>query len=297
MDKAFLVKSIFCCCHRFAGRKALYPVLHFFPKFPKLKLKSSPYPPNKSFDQFFKDLRPGQFLEALFEAVPNAHLFIKDSKGRFVAASEGFAIQMGAANVSELIGKTDHDFTPDFIADAFVKDDQFVLRTGRSIIQKVELVPAQNSLDWLTTTKIPLYGNSGKIIGLAGVIRKTEDSDELYRENPVVHRIVDHIGSFYSQKISVQEMASHAAISPSTVERLFRSTFGISPLKYVKKVRLHAACKKLRTTTKSLSTIASECGFTDPTSMSRDFRSELKINPRAYRNSFGRKNPVTKKSL
>jgi len=260
-------------------------------------LTPTPYPPTESFDQFFKDLRPGQFLEALFEAVPNAHLFIKDSKGRFVAASEGFALQMGAANVNALIGKTDHDFTPHFIADAFVKDDLYVLRTGKPIIQKVELVPAQNSLDWLTTTKIPLYGNSGKIIGLAGVIRKTEDSDELYRENPVVHKIVDQIGNSYSQKISVQEMASLGAISASTVERLFRSTFGISPLKYVKKVRLHAACKKLRTTTKSLSIIARECGFTDPTSMSRDFRSELKINPRSYRNSFGQKKTAAKKSM
>jgi len=226
-------------------------------------------------------------LEALFEAVPNAHLFVKDSKGRFVAASEGFARQMGVQHVSEILGKTDHDFTPHFIADAFVKDDQLVLKTGQPILQKVELVPAQNSLDWLTTTKIPLYGNSGKIIGLAGVIRKTEDSDELYRENPVVHRIVDYIGTCYAQKISVKEMGSHAGISASTVERLFRSTFGISPLKYVKKVRLHAACKMLRITKKSLAIIAKECGFTDPTSMSRDFRQELKINPRSYRKSFG----------
>ena len=240
-------------------------------------------------EQFFQELRPGQFLEALFEAVPNAHLFVKDNQGRFVAASEGFARQMGAGRISEILGKTDHDFTPQFIADAFVKDDQQVLKTGQAILQKVELVPAQNSLDWLTTTKIPLYGRHGKIIGLAGIIRKTEDSDELYRENPVLHRIVDHIGASYGKKIPVQEMAARVGISASTVERLFRSTFGISPLKYVKKVRLHAACKMLRSTNKSLATIAEECGFTDPTSMSRDFRQELKINPRAYRNSFGEK--------
>jgi AraC-like DNA-binding protein len=240
-------------------------------------------------ESFFEELKPGQFLEALFEALPNAHLFIKDSERRFIAASEGFARQMGVKRVSDLLGKTDHDFTPRFIADAFVKDDLLVLRTGNPILQKVELVPSQNSLDWLTTSKIPLYGHSGKIIGLAGVIRKTEDSDEIYRENPVVHRIVDFIGTHYPKKIAVLDMASHAGISASTVERVFRETFGISPLKYVKKVRLHCACKMLRTTKKSLGTISKECGFTDPTSMSRDFRLELKINPRSYRNSFGKK--------
>jgi len=241
------------------------------------------------FEEFFRELRPGQFLEALFEALPNAHLFVKDRQGRFVAASAGFARQIASTTVQEILGKTDHDFTPAFIADAFVKDDAAVLKTGKPLLQKVELVPAQSSLDWLTTTKIPLYSHSGKIIGLAGVIRKTENSDELYRKNPVVHRIVDQIGECYAQKISVQDMAAHAGISASTVERLFRSTFGISPLKYVKKVRLHAACKLLRTTKKTLRRIADECGFTDPTGMSRDFRLELKISPRAYRISFSTK--------
>lgn len=264
-------------------------VRYSFPMPPQFKSSLKATSDFGLFDKFFQELKPGQFLEVLFEAIPNAHLFIKDGDCRFVAASEGFARQMGAERVGDLLGKTDHDFTPHFIADAFVKDDLSVLRTGRSILQKVELVPTQSSLDWLTTTKIPLFGKSGKIIGLAGIIRKTEDTDELYRENPVVHRIVDFIGECYRKKITVQNMATHVGISASTVERLFRSTFGISPMKYVKKVRLHAACKMLRVTKKSLSTIAGECGFTDPTSMSRDFRLEIKINPRSYRNSFGNK--------
>ena len=96
---------------------------------------------------------------------------------------------------------------------------------------------------------------------------------------------------FIADDYTVADMAAHAGISPSTVERLFRSTFGISPLKYLKKVRLHCACKMLRTTKKTLSSIARECGFTDPTGMSRNFRTELKINPRSYRNSFGRRKP------
>jgi len=245
-----------------------------------------------SSDAFFRELKPGQFLEALFEVLPNTRLFVKDRQGRFVAASEEFARQIGAGNVNELLGKTDHDFIPDFIANAFIKDDLSVLKTGIPIIQKVELVPTQNSLDWLTTSKVPIYGTNEKIVGLAGVIRQTEDSDEIYRENPVVHRIVELLGNNYSSKITVADMASHGGISASTVERLFRSTFGISPLKYLKKVRLHCACKMLRTTKKKLETISKECGFTDPTGMSRDFRIELKISPRSYRNSFSRKKPA-----
>ena len=244
--------------------------------------------PPRSFapKKFFQELRPGQFLEGLFEALPHVHLFVKDLQGRFVAASPGFARQIGAGGVEEIIGKTDYDFSADFLADAFVADDKHVLKTGKPIFNKVELVPVQNSLDWLTTSKIPLYNRSGKVIGLGGITRRTEDSDALYRRHPVVHRIVDYIGEHDRQKLSVRDMAAHTGISPSTVERLFRSTFGISPLKYVKKVRLHAACKALRLSGKPLALIAEECGFTDPTTLSRDFRHELKISPRAYRVRF-----------
>jgi len=237
-------------------------------------------------EQFFRELRPGQFLEQLFDALPNAHLFVKDRQGRFVAASPGFARQMGAGSVEEILGKTDHDFTADFLAEAFVKDDAYVLKKGKPIFNKVELVPVQNSLDWLTTSKVPLFNRSGKVVGLGGITRRTEDSDALYRRHPVVHRIVDYIGEHYPRKLTVKDLADHTGISPSSVERLFRSTFGISPLKFVKKVRLHAACKMLRQSGKPLALIAEECGFTDPTTLSRDFRHQLKISPRDYRIRF-----------
>lgn len=193
---------------------------------------------------------------------------------------------MGAKEVSDIVGKTDYDFSPDFLANAFVKDDQHVFERGEGIYNKVELVPVENSLDWLTTTKIPIYSRDESIIGLAGVVRRTQDSDPLCRVNPVVHRIVDYIGENHPGKISVADMATQTGISESTVERLFRKTFGISPMRYVKKVRLHAACKALRTTQTAAAVIALECGFNDPTCMSRAFREELKISPREYRARF-----------
>lgn len=236
--------------------------------------------------RFLEACLPGQFCEALFELLPSTHFFLKDAQGRFVSASAGFAKIMGAESVSAILGKTDYDFTADFLANAFVKDDDHVLRTGKSILNKVELVPVQSSLDWLTTSKIPVYGRDGTVIGLAGVVRRTEDSDPLYRANPVVHRIVDYIGQNHGQKVSVREMASQTGISESTVERLFRKTFGISPMRYVKKVRLHAACTALRASSRSVAQIAYESGFNDPSGMSRAFREELKISPRQYRARF-----------
>ncbi|WOO40194.1 AraC family transcriptional regulator [Rubellicoccus peritrichatus] len=235
---------------------------------------------------FLEKLQPGQMLEALFDSIPGAFYFVKNLDGRFITCSLSFAKTMGAKSVEEVIGKNDHDFSAKFLADAFVKDDKRVIETGRSIINRVELVPNENSLDWLSTTKIPLYDKDGSIIGLAGITRKTSDSDELYQDHPEMQKIVAFIRQHYRDKITIADMADAAGISSSTVDRLFRKTFGITPAMYARKIRLNAACRKICETDEDLSTIAIACGFSDQTNMTRAFRSDLKITPNRYRQRF-----------
>jgi transcriptional regulator GlxA family with amidase domain len=55
---------------------------------------------------------------------------------------------------------------------------------------------------------------------------------------------------------------------------------------YLRKTRLNAACKILRSTKVGLCEIPVQCGFNDQTSMTRAFRQELKITPLKYRRSF-----------
>lgn len=242
--------------------------------------------PARENDAFFEQLQPGQMLEALFDAIPGAHLFVKDRRSRFVAASQSFARTLGCDKVDAILGKTDHDFSADFLADAFRADDEAVMRSGQPILNQIELVPTEDSLDWLTTTKIPLYDRRGSIIGLAGVTRRTQDNEALYREHPEMHRIVDSIRRRFREKLLLADFAEVAGCSVSSVERLFQRTFGISPMKYVKKVRLNAACQALRETNQSIAEIARKCGFSDQSAMNRDFRAELKLTPRHYRLRF-----------
>jgi AraC-like DNA-binding protein len=236
---------------------------------------------------FYSRLRPGQLMAELFEAVPGAYFFIKDRQSRFMGGSQSFARTLGEQTMDTLIGKTDYDFSPDFLADAFLADDQEVMETGRPILNRIELVPTQDgSLDWLSTTKIPLHGTDGEIIGLAGVTRRIRDSDEVYADHPEMHRIVDFVRDHYREKISVADMAQVGGISVSSQERLFRKTFGLTPSLYVRKTRLNAACKLLRDGSDSLADIAVKCGFNDQNSMTRAFRQELKITPLKYRRRF-----------
>lgn len=237
--------------------------------------------------QFFAALQPGQLLASLFNAIPGVYYFVKDSEGRFMGASSSFARMFGESSVEALIGKTDYDYSPDFLADAFYADDQSVIQTGRAIFDKVELVPTSDgSLDWLCTSKVPLFDERGAVIGLAGITRVIRDSDAVYADHPEMHRIVDYVRAHYREKLSISDMAQEGGISVSTQERLFRKLFGLTPLMYLQKTRLNAACSMLRDTDIDLARIAVDCGFNDQTSMTRLFRLELKITPLKYRRRF-----------
>jgi transcriptional regulator GlxA family with amidase domain len=104
-----------------------------------------------------------------------------------------------------------------------------------------------------------------------------------------MRRIVDYVRAHYREKLSVGEMANVGGISVSSQERLFKKTFGLTPLMYLRRTRLNAACKTLRQTRVGLAEIAVQCGFNDQTNMTRAFRQELKITPLKYRKNFSEK--------
>lgn len=252
-----------------------------------LMLETTVDNPKETASRFLDNLQPGQMLEALFDAVPGAFFFVKDRKSRFMSGSQSFAETLGEDFVLPMIGKTDYDYSPDFLADTFYADDQSVMNTGVAIFNKTELVPsADGSLDWLCTTKIPLYGKDGSIVGLAGVARIIRESDALYADHPEMRAIVDYVREHYRGKVTVADLARAGGISVSSQERLFKKTFGLTPMMYLRKTRLNAACKLLRDTKVSLAAIAQKCGFNDQTSMTRAFRLELKITPLKYRRKF-----------
>jgi AraC-like DNA-binding protein len=243
--------------------------------------------PNALKREFLAALAPGQLLPALFNSVPGAYFFVKDRESRFMDGSESFAQTLGESSIASMIGKTDYDYSPDFLAGAFFADDQRVMQTGESILNKIELVPSEDgALDWLCTTKVPLYNSSKEVMGLAGVTRIIRDTDSVYADHPEMQRIVAHVREHYREKLTVADMARVGGVSVSSQERLFRKTFGLTPLMYLRKTRLNAACKLLRDTQVSLAEIATQCGFNDQTNMTRAFRLELKITPLRYRRRF-----------
>lgn len=87
-------------------------------------------------------------------------------------------------------------------------------------------------------------------------------------------------------KITVEEMAERAAMSPRNFVRVFLRETGVTPAKYMELVRLERAIRLLEETRHSIEVVAGESGFASAEQMRRTFSRHLGINPAAYRARF-----------
>jgi PAS domain S-box-containing protein len=119
----------------------------------------------------FKRADAQTLLQAILDNVPD-RIYWKDTQSRFLKLSRTLAKRLGVADPDQAIGKTDFDFQPPERAKEFFEDEQRLMRTGESLINKTERqVLKSGEIAWTSTTKAPLRDAEGKVIGLVGINR------------------------------------------------------------------------------------------------------------------------------
>jgi transcriptional regulator GlxA family with amidase domain len=82
---------------------------------------------------------------------------------------------------------------------------------------------------------------------------------------------------------SVAALATRAGLSSRHLNRLFVRELATTPMRYVDRVRLEAACTLLLTTAHTVETVADRCGIGSSESLRRLFRRELGVTPSQFR--------------
>jgi diguanylate cyclase (GGDEF)-like protein/PAS domain S-box-containing protein len=113
-------------------------------------------------------------LRAMIDQVPD-YLFVKDVNSHFVVANRAVAADLGRTP-EDLIGKTDFDLHAPEFARGFFADEQRVIETAEPAIALEEsIMTTERRRKWLSTTKVPLRDDHGKIIGIVGICRDVTD--------------------------------------------------------------------------------------------------------------------------
>ena len=95
--------------------------------------------------------------------------------------------------------------------------------------------------------------------------------------------IMEHL----HETLTVERLAEQSLMSARNFARVFMRETGITPAKYIDKLRIETACRYLVDTQLSLKEIATTCGLGTVDNMRKVFIKYLEISPVEYRKRFG----------
>ena len=115
------------------------------------------------------------------------------------------------------------------------------------------------------------------------VKRQLDDSPIPDNQASRIKTMLAYIHSNYADNISVADIASAANISEREAYRTFNQVLGIAPGMYLQQHRINNAARMLTETSKSVTEIGSDCGFSSPNYFSMAFRDMIGVSPREFR--------------
>jgi AraC family transcriptional regulator len=98
-----------------------------------------------------------------------------------------------------------------------------------------------------------------------------------------LQRVVDHMRDRIGEDVRLDELAGLVNISKFHFLRTFTKATGVTPHRYLTRLRLHHAAGLLRNTRLSVQQIAMTCGYTSASRFAAAFRQQYGLTPAGYR--------------
>jgi AraC-like DNA-binding protein len=95
--------------------------------------------------------------------------------------------------------------------------------------------------------------------------------------------VCSYIKNHYMEDIELDGLSSIAHLNKNYLVRQFKNSFGISPIAYLIKIRMEYAKKLLTESNLPIKTIATHCGYKDPSFFNFYFKKTFNISPASYR--------------
>lgn len=107
--------------------------------------------------------------------------------------------------------------------------------------------------------------------------------DPKSRHASVIHSTVKYILNNFSEKITLEDAAKKAFLSPTYFSRLFKEETGVSFTNYLNRVRIEQSKQYLSDTSLSIAEISAAVGFEDQSYFTKVFKRFESVSPNKYR--------------
>jgi PAS domain S-box-containing protein len=227
-------------------------------------------------------------FDLLFEHLADICFFVKDARGYFLRANGAFIKLVQGTNEADVVGKCDHDFFPQALAQNYARDDQTVLESGQPLVEKAELVQhADGRIDWFCTTKLPMLNLQSRAVGVCGITRHLRPLSAMDAPQSAWELVVENLLNGYAAPLDTASLATLVGLSVSQFNRKFRQRFQTTPRSYLTHIRLDVAIHLLTTTELSMSEVALRTGFYDQSHFTNQFVKRHRLPPSKYRAQYG----------
>jgi transcriptional regulator GlxA family with amidase domain len=167
----------------------------------------------------------------------------------------------------------------------FLRDGPVWTSAGVTAGMDLALALVEEDLDREAALQIARYlvlflrrpGNQGQF---SAALSAQQPKREPLRE--VQRHVIEHPEA----DLSVEVLAARACMSPRNFARAFGAETGVTPARYVERVRLEAGRRRLEDTADPISIVATACGFGTAETMRRVFLRALDVGPAEYRRRF-----------
>lgn len=224
-------------------------------------------------------------MDKLFDRMPDLMFYVKDTLGRYVVVNQTLVRYSGKRSKQDVIGLTADDLFP-ITSSSIVAQDLGVIHTRKEIIDALRLFrSADGQRQWCLSSKFGILDSNDQATGLVGISRILARPDEKhlgYKRLMEFSRLVkENLG----QPQLIADIAKEVDLSMDTLQRLTREVFQLSPKQILMKARIEKACDMLEHSETSITGIATECGYSDHSAFSRQFKATLHCTPQQYRST------------
>lgn len=222
--------------------------------------------------------------EVLFDLVGDLVFFIKNRRGEYVVVNQTLVDRCGRRDKSELIGRRADELFPAPLGAIYRAQDESVLRSGTAIFNQLELhFYATGGRGWCLTNKLPLQDKHGQIIGLTGISKDLRTANERDKDYSAMAEVIQFIQKNFGERLRVTDLADRAGLSTYQFEQRIKRLFQITAGQLIQKTRMEAAVRRLRETNDPIATVALDCGYSDQSAFTRQFRQTTGLSPSEYR--------------
>ncbi len=143
-------------------------------------------------------------------------------------------------------------------------------------IQKIDMLRMSKPPDYAILCMIETYSM------ILYLLKSMRPKYVMSANQKKIQPAVDYLIRNYASRITNEELAAQTDFSSSYFRKLFRDIYGVSPLEYLKEIRMSKAKEMLRSSEGSISEIAAALGYANVYDFSRTFKRETGLSPSAY---------------